>query len=621
MEPVTIFSLSLAILNIFLNTIASVYDRVDQIITFKEKLKKFQRTLQDCSISFRLWRAIWEQEGAGEIIYEQLFNKDGWGAIKSSKLLVEHYLEALLGELCLTDGPSQTTSKTSGILPPVTKRNLKTRLGSFSFRRRKSVGGAPASKASSTEVALIEMPRGLQNPQFQTWREFTASLVSSKHHPTPDPSLIRRIIGILGPNQRLDKLFADLKEAVDQLHSLSTNHYRQMGHAKEQPNQREDVEPAIEKFNFWEVASTFSTDVLQHRDGLLESGWYLQLHFPVHVTDCNEVLAHTVSNCNIRFATNTKPQHGQLFAREVKLLQLKGALEPNTRIETHLKDALLTLYADGECDFATPSSRYYQLKAFEKPALWIKNWRTLLAAGVVDPDIRKAFERERARLAFGFTVWMILLWETDWFTHICSCSFRSVHLAQRQLHDDHGGPQANVRPENVYLAVKAFSEEPIGEDNAPAVDRGLQQAPDPDAQPKEQACPRRSAPSDKLFLFGILLAELVLGEPIDLDEHNQVKGKWPNLPSLLWDLENIPGAFGAVKFCFDNAKDKRWIETGSGLTVGQKERLIENVLKPIKTYYTVFRDKKPYNSITFNISDHEDIGFVDMEPDRSLFQI
>ena len=420
MEPVTIFSLSLAILNIFLNTIASVYDKVDQVISFEEKLKKFHRTLQDCSISFQLWRAIWEQESADETIYWRLFGEDGWGAIKSSKSFIEHYLEALVGELCLTAKP----------LPSVTKRSLTNRLRTFLFKRNKPVGGAPPGEASGTEVSVTETPQGLHPWQSQRWREFTASLVSSMPYPIPDPSLIRSIVGILGPNQRLDKLFTDLKEAVDQLHRLSTNHCRQMGHAKKQPEQMEDVEPAIEKFNFWDVASNFSNDVLQHRDGLSDSGWYLQLHFPINIADCNKFLTHTVSKCNIWFATNIKPQDEPLFAREVKLLQLKGALEPNIRIETQLKDALTTLYADGECDFALPSSRYYQLKAFEKPTLWTKDWRTLLAAGVVDPDVRKAFELERARLAFGFTVWMILLWETDWFTHICSCSFRSVHLAK-----------------------------------------------------------------------------------------------------------------------------------------------------------------------------------------------
>ena len=55
--------------------------------------------------------------------------------------------------------------------------------------------------------------------------------------------------------------------------------------------------------------------------------------------------------------------------------------------------------------------------------------------------------------------------------------------------------------------------------------------------------------------------------------------------------------------------------------MGQKAKLIENVLKPIKTYYTVFRDKKPYNSVTFDISDHEDISFIDMESDRTSIQI
>ena len=613
MEPLTIFSLSLAILNIFLNTIASVYDKADQILTYKEKLKRFQRTLHDCSISFQLWSAIWEREGAAETTYRQLFNKDGWEAIKSSKGFIERYLEALRGELCLTAKPSkdadaalETNSQISGMLPSVTKRKRKKMLGIFPRKAEKPAGAPPVGEAPFAEIAVTETPEGLQPQQFQTWKEFTDSLVSSEPQPTPDPSLIRRIIGILGPNQRLDKRFADLKEGVDQLHRLSTNHYRQMGHGKEQPKQVEDVEPVIEKFNFWDFASTFSTNVLRHGDKISDSGWYLQLHFPKYITDCNEFLTHTVSNCNFWFATMTKPQHGPIFAREVKLLQLKGALEPMNEIETQLTDALTTLYADGECDFAMPSSKYYQLKAFEEPALWTKNWRTLLAAGVDDPDVRKVFELERARLAFGFTVWMILLWETDWFTHICSCSFRSVHLAERQLHDGHGRRQADIRQENIYFAVKGFSEEPTGENDAPAVNGGLHPGPDTGAQPDEQTCPRRSAPSDKLFLLGILLAELLLGEPVELDEQNQVKGRWPDLRRLLWELEKVPGGFGAVKFCFDNARDKRWIKAGSGLTVGQKEKLIENVLNPIKTYYTVFRDKDPYVSETFDITHHED---------------
>ena len=613
MEPITIFSLSLAILNIFLNTIASIYDKADQILTYKEKLKRFQRTLHDCSISFQLWRAIWEREDATETTYRQLFSKDGWEAIKSSEGFIERSLEALRGELCLTvkplkdaDAALEMNSQISGMSPSVTKRKRNWMLGLFSRKAKEPAGALPAGEAPVAEIAITETPEGLQPQQFQTWREFTDSLVSSEPQPTPDPSLIRRIIGILGPNQRLDKRFTDLKEGVDQLYRLSTNHYRQMGHGKEQPKHMEDIEPVIEKFDFWEFASTFSTNVLRHGDKIPDSGWYLQLHFPKDITDCNVFLTHTVSNCNFRFATNTKPPQRPIFAREVKLLQLKGALEPIDKIKTQLTDALTTLYTDGECDFATPNYKYYQLKAFEEPTLWTKNWRNLLAAGVDNPDVRKSFELERARLAFGFTLWMVLLWETEWFTHICSCSFRSIHLAERQLYDGHEIRQADIRQENIYFAVKGFSDDPTGENDASVANGGSHPGPDSGVQPDEQTCPRRSAPSDKLFLSGILLAELLLGEPIDLDKQNQVEGRWRNLQSLLWELEKVPGVFGAVKFCFDNARDKRWIKAGSRLTVGQKEKLIEEVLNPIKTYYTVVRDKDPYVSKTFDITHHKD---------------
>ena len=230
-----------------------------------------------------------------------------------------------------------------------------------------------------------------------------------------------------------------------------------------------------------------------------------------------------------------------------------------------------------------------------------------------DPDVRKSFELERASLAFGFTLWMILLWETDWLTHICSCSFRSVHLAGWQLPDGHETRQPGIRHENIYSAVKGFSEYPTGGNDTSIMNGGSHPGPDSGAQPDEEPCPRRSAPSDKLFLLGILLAELLLGEPIDLDEQNQVKDRWEDLQSLLWALEKVPGVFGAVKFCFDNARDERWIKAGSDLTVGQKEKLIERVLKTIKTYYTVVRDKDPYVSTTFDITHHEDNNFSRME--------
>jgi len=116
----------------------------------------------------------------------------------------------------------------------------------FKRRTEKPAGGAPAGEAPVGEIAVTGTPEGLEPQQFQTWKQFTDSLVSSEPRATPDPSLIRRIIGILGPNQRLNRRFADLKEGVDQLHWLSTNHYRLMGHGKEQPKHIEDVESVEE---------------------------------------------------------------------------------------------------------------------------------------------------------------------------------------------------------------------------------------------------------------------------------------------------------------------------------------------------------------------------------------
>ena len=169
MEPITIFGLSLAILNIFLNTITSIYDKTDQILTYKEKLKRLHRTLQDCSISFKLWRAIWEREGATEKTYRDLFSKDGWGAIKSSKAFIEHHLEALRGELCLVVKPLQSADTSPGVQfqdlggsSSATKRMRENVLGIYRRAMRKKAVATPSGGASIAETAMGEIPKGLQ---------------------------------------------------------------------------------------------------------------------------------------------------------------------------------------------------------------------------------------------------------------------------------------------------------------------------------------------------------------------------------------------------------------------------------------------------------------------------
>jgi len=427
MEPITIFSLSLAILNIFLNTIASIYDQGDQILTYRKKLMKFRQVLHDCSIAFRLWMNIWERKGLTEAIYRKLFGSDGWKNIKTTKASVMHLLEELHGHLCLKAQPAPERLDHFRAKKPQSKLKWST----WMHAKAKTHEFAEDALAEGAPDAGIVV--ALEPHQLQTWRQFIDSMEEGEGQGTPDPSIIRRVLGILGPNQRLEKKVADLKEGVNRLHRLSINHFRLMGHGKEEPKQMEDIESTLNKFSFWEFASKFSASVLQHDGPMPNSGWFLQLHFPKEMNDCKTVLTRTVAHCNFRFVTHTASPDGQIFEREVKLLRLRGVLRPEQDIQTELGDeALAALYASGVCNFGLPSSEAYQLKAFQAPTLWTKAWRTLLMVGQEDPSVRKYCELERAKLAFGFTLWMILLWETDWFSHLCTCSFRCVILPEHQ---------------------------------------------------------------------------------------------------------------------------------------------------------------------------------------------
>ena len=184
-----------------------------------------------------------------------------------------------------------------------------------------------------------------------------------------------------------------------------------------------------------------------------------------------------------------------------------------------------------------------QLMAYQVPALWTKDWRTLFtlfAAGKNNPEVqnvRKAFDLERARLALGFTIWMILLWNDDWFSHLCSCSLRCVFSPKSQPQPEGQGQVATdgmavgrlganaYWQENIYFPVLSEGTSQAADNQNQGTQEHQMDAPAPEqpachVSPQGQPCTRKSTPQDKLHLFGIVLAEIILVRPIQLDEQN-----------------------------------------------------------------------------------------------------
>ena len=55
MEPLSIFSRSMEILDILLNTIPSVIDKADEIISFKDRFNRYLETLEICRMNLNIW--------------------------------------------------------------------------------------------------------------------------------------------------------------------------------------------------------------------------------------------------------------------------------------------------------------------------------------------------------------------------------------------------------------------------------------------------------------------------------------------------------------------------------------------------------------------------------------
>ena len=66
MELLSIFNLSLAILNVLLNTIPSVIDKAEEIKNFEDRFNKYLEILEDCRMILDGWVKTWEQDNLSE---------------------------------------------------------------------------------------------------------------------------------------------------------------------------------------------------------------------------------------------------------------------------------------------------------------------------------------------------------------------------------------------------------------------------------------------------------------------------------------------------------------------------------------------------------------------------
>ncbi|KAH6705462.1 hypothetical protein BKA61DRAFT_617642 [Leptodontidium sp. MPI-SDFR-AT-0119] len=618
MEPLTAFGLSLAILNIFLNTIDQMRDRFDWIVNLKQKLEDYQIILVACETSFEIWFRLWDQPGEAEATWKRMFGAKNWILIRNRKQAIRDLLNDVRGSLCLS--------------PAKSRRSWREWI--------RSPGKKP--KHGEGQNGVIAPSNDQDQHDFNTWQDFTKSLEEIESMPEPHPSVIQRILRVLGENQLLGRQIANLKTQVEMLDVVTRNCYKIMGNAELDPMEK-SIKQTRDRLKFQALARTLATSTSSPMNSGISPKWFLELHVPEDIKETTAIINNVIENCAMffsaasRMAVDKAPQ-----TKEIRLIQLKGASIPIPRPSEALATAMSNIQSVPICH-AVFDDVVLELRTHSTPLLWSKSWQRLLLADLKD---QKALEVERARMALCLTTWLILLWETDWFSHICPCSFRCVifrneraemeeekeqdpedvkigqptpsphrqeHVYSAATHSSEAQPQiqaatASIQPPGAVSQADAGQSKPNNVVNTGAAI---------ETRPGEDTCARRSTPKDRLYFLGVFISELFLARPIKIvstlsvDARNKpIYQHCPNNPSssptkrslnqnpdITYELEyHGPGKAisDAVNFCFAGAYEPEWTSFDQSKSATRTGKLIENVLRPLADTYLEFKkNQKP----------------------------
>ena len=560
MEPVSIFSLTITILNILLNVIPSVIDKGEQIKNFAQRFNRYLETLEDCRMSMNVWVGRWEQDNVSE--YPRLFGRIGWSTIQERRDRIQLLLTNILEHL---DLKSPTVSKKK--LSPL--KRMKIRFLSHS---------STTSLASSTSLVAPTDAEPVSDWAIEAWQIYVreeqeaqsrAADIDSPALPSkPDVTVMKRIVGILYENQQLDRKIGELQKAIDGLHSFSRLCFYEMGHGSlDQNPEKDEIDESLQLDRLQRVAGELYKSYLPQK---AQYQWTLELRFPQEVEAGNAIVKDIAKKGIIYFTVKHRSvRSGPLLAQELTVRHVEGALTPNIPGDP-LEIAMTGILSQSPQTAELAGIASLEFSQAGTPIFWTKSLRHLLIKSRKNEEVQKIFSLERARVAYGCALWMILLWKTDWFANLCSCGFRSALYPNRtrltmlptvneQTQDD------LTRQEYVFRSQSL--------DN------------------KEHPCPRRYTHANKLYLLGILIAELYLSEAIDLDIVDGHLGpsnpqQFKSNSDIVKRLERYDEFGGkhpvldAVEFCLRNARKKEWVRSQQSITKSQVNSLIENVLVP-----------------------------------------
>ena len=556
MEPLSIFSLTITILNILLSVIPSVIDKGEQIKNFAERFNRYLETLENCRMSMNVWVGRWEQDNASE--YRLLFGRIGWWSIQERRDRIQLLLKNILEHLELKS-PTVPKKKPSPL------KRVKVLLSSHL---------STTSIASSTSLTAPTDAEPVSDSAIEAWQIYVREdaqirVVEFEALPKkPDVTVMKRIVGILYENQQLDRKIGELQKAIDGLHSFSRHCFYEMGHGSlDQDPEKDEIDESLQLGRLQRIAGELYKSYLPQKE---QYQWTLELRFPQEVEAGNAIVKEIAKKGMIYFTVKHRPvRSGPLLAQELTVRHIEGAMTQEIPADP------LNLAMTGILSKSSQTAELAGVASLEfsqdgTPIFWTKSLRFLLIKSRENEEVQKIFSLERARVAYGCSLWMIILWRTDWFANLCSCGFRSA-----------------LYPNQTRLTMLPTVNEKIEDD----VTRHEYVFRSQSLDNKEHPCPRRYSHTDKLYLLGILIAELYLSEAIDLDFVNghlepsnpqQFKSN-SDIVKRLERYDEFGGkhpVLDAVEFCLRNARKKEWIRSQRSIKKSQVNALIKNVLVP-----------------------------------------
>jgi hypothetical protein len=436
-----------------------------------------------------------------------------------------------------------------------------------------------ASATSSTSVLPTTQAVGVEevtDDEAASWRLYTRAQHASEALDASEPegpadfdvTILKRIAGVLYANPQLDRKVNDLEKAIDRLHAFSRQSWGQRGHGKLDANpEPEEVATVLSIERFQRAARELYQSYLQLR---VETNhqWKLELRVPDHIEVDKKVIGKLAEIGTVHFTVQCQATAGgPILAQEVCVRHVEGALISDVSA-TPLDTAMSQMLSLASQTVEVWQGFKIEFSQSGSPTLWTRSLRYLLERSRDDEVLQEIFSFERARLAFECTLWMIFLWKTDWFANLCSCGFRAAYFKAK--------PMLSMIPESGTTATTARREYVFRTQHSKG---------------SSHPCPRAYSSSNKLYLLGILLSELFLSEPIDIEISTtglrpSNRQRFASNGAIVRRLEQYYAigkqnpVTAAVDFCFKNAAKADWTRSQQLISQAQIISLIENVLTP-----------------------------------------